>query len=258
MPIKKQIMLSSKNMVNVIDNLGNSQFSEAFLKLLNSVVRVEHFSLVQLGEKEARFITSANIKGIDIPKALQKMYLTHYFKKDPNIQLLVKAKKSDKVLFSRLIPEDIEDSSYQHFFDYDIKIVDRLSFSKGSDRGLYCINLYRFSKKYSSTEIEKITDVSNLLMSCAIKHTRLAGGLSDFLTREAQINELEQRLHAINSKLTTRELGVCARALLGLSSEGIGLDLGIKITSVQTYRKRAYAKLNISSQNELFGLCLKN
>ncbi|XPF93844.1 hypothetical protein ACM9HF_17770 [Colwellia sp. RE-S-Sl-9] len=104
----------------------------------------------------------------------------------------MKAKESDKVLFTRLIPEDIEDSSYQHFFDYDIKIVDRLSFLKGSDRGSYCINLYRFSKKYTSTEIEKITDVSNFLMSCAIKHTRLAGGLSDFLTREAQINELYQ------------------------------------------------------------------
>lgn len=258
MPTKINTNLSSKNMANVIDHIGNTQFSEFFLKLLNSIVRVEHFSLVQLGEKEARFITSANVNSVVIPKALQKMYLTHYFKKDPNIQLLVKAKKSDKVLFSRLIPEDIEDSSYQHFFDYDIKIADRLSFSKSSDRGLYCLNLYRFSKKFSTAEIEKISDTSNLLMSCVIKHTRLAGGLSDFLTREAQIVELEQRLHAINSKLTMRELGVCARALLGLSSEGIGLDLGIKTTSVQTYRKRAYAKLNISSQNELFGLCLKN
>jgi DNA-binding CsgD family transcriptional regulator len=256
--VKAQTIIDSKKMAAVVENLGNTHFSEVFLQLLNSIEMVEHFSLVQLGANEARFIASANASSVNIPKSLQKMYLNYYFKKDPNIQLLVKAAKSDSILYSRLEPENIEDSSYQHFFDYDIKIVDRLSFSKGCDKGLYCLNLYRFSNKYSPAEIEKITDASNLLMSCAIKHTRLAGGLSDFLTRDAQINELEQRLHAINSKLSTRELEVCARALLGFSNEGIGLNLGIKLTSIQTYRKRAYAKLNISSQNELFGLCLKN
>lgn len=250
--------LSMLGIDKVIESLGNSQFHDDFLLFLNDILMVEHFSLVQLGVNEARFITSANVKGTAISKSLQKMYLSRYYKKDPNLHFHSEAEKSNKVILNRLKPKDIEDSLYQQFFGYDIKISDRMSLLKYDDKGLYCLNLYRFSEQFSTMEIEHLTYFSGLLMSCAIKHSRLAGSLSDFLTRESQIQELEQRLKSLEGKLTGREVEVCARILLGFSGEGIGLDLDIKITSVQTYRKRAYLKLNISSQNELFGLCLKN
>ncbi|MES2529897.1 MAG: LuxR C-terminal-related transcriptional regulator [Pseudomonadota bacterium] len=44
--------------------------------------------------------------------------------------------------------------------------------------------------------------------------------------------------------------------MLGVTSEGIGIDLGISRNTVLTYRKRAYARLNISSQNQLFRLIM--
>jgi len=43
----------------------------------------------------------------------------------------------------------------------------------------------------------------------------------------------------------------------GLSSHVIALELGISINTVLTYRKRAYARLDISSQNELMQLLLR-
>lgn len=62
------------------------------------------------------------------------------------------------------------------------------------------------------------------------------------------------RLVALDCRLTVRELDVCARSLLGMTAEGTALELGIKQSSVVTYRKRAYARLGISSQSELFRL----
>lgn len=62
------------------------------------------------------------------------------------------------------------------------------------------------------------------------------------------------RLAALERGLTQRELDVCARTLIGLTAEGIALDLNIKKTSVLTYRKRAYARLGVSSQTQLFRL----
>ena len=58
-------------------------------------------------------------------------------------------------------------------------------------------------------------------------------------------------------ELTRRERQVCARAAIGMSIEGAALDLGIGSASVLTYRKRAYDRLGISSQNELFGIVLR-
>lgn len=67
-------------------------------------------------------------------------------------------------------------------------------------------------------------------------------------------------LFATRSPLTTltpREQEVCRHILLGLSSEAISQALGISVHSTLTYRKRAYERLGISAQNELFGIVLR-
>ena len=46
-----------------------------------------------------------------------------------------------------------------------------------------------------------------------------------------------------------------ARIVSGLSLEGIALDLHVSPTTAATFRRRAYAKLEVSSQNELFAHC---
>ena len=56
-------------------------------------------------------------------------------------------------------------------------------------------------------------------------------------------------------RLTGREKEVCLRILSGFSSEAISIDPGMQ--SAFTYRKLAYEKLGISSQNELFGIVLR-
>jgi DNA-binding CsgD family transcriptional regulator len=58
------------------------------------------------------------------------------------------------------------------------------------------------------------------------------------------------------ARLTEREADVCARIVLGMSTTGIALDLRISKNTVATLRKRAYDRLGISSQNELFAICL--
>ena len=57
------------------------------------------------------------------------------------------------------------------------------------------------------------------------------------------------------ARLTVREAELCERILTGYTSTGISLDLGMATSSVNTYW-RAYDKLRIAMQNELFSLCL--
>jgi DNA-binding CsgD family transcriptional regulator len=56
--------------------------------------------------------------------------------------------------------------------------------------------------------------------------------------------------------LTPREKEICLRILSGYSSQAISAELGVSLHSTLTYRKRAYEKIGISSQNELFGIVL--
>ena len=64
------------------------------------------------------------------------------------------------------------------------------------------------------------------------------------------------RSAAIAPSLPARELDVCVSIVNGVTSEGIALALNVSIDTVFTYRKRAYARLGISSQNELVKLVL--
>ena len=51
--------------------------------------------------------------------------------------------------------------------------------------------------------------------------------------------------------LSPRERQVCARTAVGMTSEATALDLGVGIGSVQTYRKRAFQRLEISTAFQL-------
>ena len=72
----------------------------------------------------------------------------------------------------------------------------------------------------------------------------------------ANITELLEAVPAA-APLSPQEIAVCGLIVTGHSTESIALNLGISPHSVVTYRRRAYAKLMLSSQNELFMLLLR-
>ncbi len=61
---------------------------------------------------------------------------------------------------------------------------------------------------------------------------------------------------AADAALLERDVAVCAHIVAGFSAEGSALDLGISPHSVVTYRRRAFAKLGIPMQKDLFSLIL--
>ena len=235
---------------------GGPGFAGELLTWLAAQVDMNHLSLVHLADDErVAYIMSASDSRMQITSAMQQLYLTTYFRLDPNNAVLLE-EQHETVRVARLQRDQIQDAGYRQLWYQTMGIQDRLSVLQRADKGIYCLNLFRREGEFSDDEVHRLTDMSALLAALAVKHSRLSGALSAFMTRDSQIQQLMERLQGVNAALSMREQEVCARILLGMSSEGIGLDLGIKTQSVLTYRKRAYARLNISSQNELFALCL--
>lgn len=79
---------------------------------------------------------------------------------------------------------------------------------------------------------------------------------------ERQDTEILTFDHLLNGfcqdTLSPREREVTHLILKGHSSESIGYNLGISIATVKTHRKNLYAKLGLSTQQELFSLFLKS
>lgn len=250
-------LLGPDAIARLVLDLGAPHFSDSLLQVLGDLCEVNHLSVVHLEDQDrVTYILSANDETLNITPEMQQLYLTIYHRLDPNNEFLQAFDHDGQVISRRLRQQDISDQGYRRLWYDKMGIVDRLSILVRADKGLYCLNLFRNKTPFPDDSIETFDAMAPLLASLVVKHARLAGALSSFMTRDAQIEMLIMRLNKVDASLSQREKEVCARVLLGMSSDGIALDIGVKLQSVLTYRKRAYSRLNISSQNELFGLCL--
>ncbi len=76
------------------------------------------------------------------------------------------------------------------------------------------------------------------------------------LCREPPVADWASRLEAVacSQPLSRQEIAVCSQILDGYFNEAISLNMGISVHSVITYRRRAFAKMRVGTQNELFNL----
>lgn len=95
---------------------------------------------------------------------------------------------------------------------------------------------------------EALSAMAPLLLAIARQHAER----SMPLTRVEKLARLRSEMKACGVGLTSREAEICAHIVLGYSAEAIGLQLGISAQTVASHRKRAYAKLGIGSQTQLF------
>lgn len=72
------------------------------------------------------------------------------------------------------------------------------------------------------------------------------------VSREEPFAGVSDAMMRGNNLLTRRVAEICTCIVPGCTIRGLGMNLGISINAVATLRKRTYAKLRISSQNELF------
>jgi DNA-binding CsgD family transcriptional regulator len=84
------------------------------------------------------------------------------------------------------------------------------------------------------------------------RFSRAAPVFGSLISRHLRGPELETRLRALCPALAAREVAVCTALLRGRTAPEVAAALGVRVSSIQTYRKRAYAKLGVGSLPELF------
>jgi len=119
------------------------------------------------------------------------------------------------------------------------------------------IDLYRRYKDggFSRGDIENLSARMPVIGAITRKFWQLHSDKLAPNPRDNSINDIYDGFGA--DVLTRREREVIQYVLRGHSSGSIALNLDISVTTIKTHRKRAYSKLNISSQSELFLMFLK-
>ncbi len=118
------------------------------------------------------------------------------------------------------------------------------------------------SSRFSAREFRLLERVEPIVTSMAKRHW-LEISSSSFVKSNSIENMVTHSLvektvsDLFGQRITPRETQVIAQVLEGYSSESIAKSLGISVGTVRIHRRNIYAKLQISSQQELFSIFFK-
>jgi DNA-binding CsgD family transcriptional regulator len=118
------------------------------------------------------------------------------------------------------------------------------------------VDLYKRYKDggFSQADIENLSLHMPAIGAITRKFWQLHSDILAPNPRDNSINDIYDDFGT--DVLSQREREVIQYVLRGHSSGSIALNLDISVTTIKTHRKRAYSKLNISSQSELFSMFL--
>ncbi len=215
-----------------LGTLGKPAFLEPFFDLLRSMTTAQ-IMVFSYSENHAQCLLSRNFIEGGIGKRLAADYLDDWFLQDP---LYTRIMALDEGSFEThrlkdVLPDVSEDYRRRFFADPDIE--DKTT--------VLAIGRHRLAISFYW---QAPYDTSPELLNIAARLVQLH---FDALVPSTEPPALQV--------LSARERDICLGILAGKKAELIGHELGIKPTSVATYRQRAYEKLGINSRGELFAIC---
>jgi DNA-binding CsgD family transcriptional regulator len=241
--------------------IGTLAFDENLLKAVNSVVTVDHLTvLTYRANEKLQTLSVASRLDLSQARSVTRDYVEHHHVFDPNYPDIIKLSRSRsrRIIVRRHDRSRLSTKAYQKRFYATKRIADKVSYLWRLGDVAFYVNLYRTLRtgQYAEHELRKLREIALIVTSLVRMHggrKRLEAALA-----AGDLRELAARLvELLEQRLTAREQAVLSRILMGMHTEGIALSLHVKPASVITFRKRAYAKLGITSQPELFARCLR-
>lgn len=235
--------------------IGRHAFPQVLMSTLGRVAEVGHCMVFSFaGEGSASCLL--NIGNIRIGGYLGEAYSGHFHQSDPNRDAIFSQQAKASPIVLPTFARRMYSSGYRKIFFEDADIVDKFATAVWFEGTCFYVNFYRISAQgcFKRAQIERLRRIAPSIGAAVARHFETS--------RPQQRQSARQGLHELFatseafSCLTGREKEVCLRILSGYSSEAISTDLDVSIHSTLTYRRRAYDKLGISSQNELFAIVL--
>jgi DNA-binding CsgD family transcriptional regulator len=235
--------------------IGRPAFPQVLISALRRVADVGHCMVFSFaGEHATNTLLDAG--NIPIGRDLGVAYSEHFHQSDPNRDTIFGGHGDAAPILLPTFARRMYSDSYRKMFFEDSDIVDKFAAAIWVEDTCFYVNFYRITSqgRFTRDQIRRLLAVAPAVSAAVARHFQPdAAPDGDPMRRLKDLFATGEPLAA----LTGRETEVCLRILSGFSSEAIAADLGISLHSALTYRKRAYDRLGISSQNELFGIVLR-
>ena len=249
-----------------IRSLGTPDFPAAFAHMAASDFLADQVVVFRAGEQgRIRTLLAENLReGAGRALALAESYASRHWAQDPNRHLLLPAAAGGEgggVVLRAVRVDEIADAEYRRRLFAEPRLRAKAALVVRAPGHALYVNLYRGLDRepFAPGDLAAVERTCDVLAAMLERHFALAddAAASDLAAAQRVVTGAAVERGGGGAPLSEREAAVCARIVAGYSAEGIGLDLGVSTHSVVTYRRRAFEKLGIATQKELFSLVLR-
>ncbi len=247
---------SGRIVLNLVDAMNTPRFGPVLFLAMQEAFRCANISAYFRDSQSApQLLFSFGGTSDPLSRGVGERSLVHWNSEPTNRLMASLAPGQDLDLCIRLSGEEMTDSSYRRrcydastWLGTGSKLIDRITIVRRRAGRLTKINIYRHIDEgpFEAGDVTRFSEWSDLLFTLVGNH---------FGTERSSVRRSKTRyVNALQRHapcLSAREAEVCAEIVLGRTSEAIAQKLRISINTVLTHRRRAYARLRISSQNEL-------
>jgi DNA-binding CsgD family transcriptional regulator len=189
---------------------------------------------------------------------LAEQYLEHYYPYDPFYAYWCHQQKPGVVPLRRFNNREFKQGLYIAEFLYQSAICDELGVLLDDGPCItLAVFLERSRKRFSGRDIERMERAFSSIAAVHALHRRVDAPRSHVLTSNETppkpVHRPSRDLPTdLWSELTTRERGIISLILAGYPSSSIADRLGISPGTVRIHKQSIYAKLDITTEREIF------
>lgn len=257
----------------LVQSIGSDSFNQQFFQFGRSQWQADQctiFRLHQDAPPQCLLVEAQQRKTRKAMRETVQEYTDGAYVRDPNLITLGQRDFGEgQSQVSCVAPKQIGDIAYRRRFYETLDAFQEMALITELHGQRYYFSFVRsrtpsLTPLFSEEEAHQLQEMSLLLAQIYDKHSDVMGprlqeetSAQNFSVPTPERREyIRRQLHEIllndPGKLTPREAQICALIAVGYTSLGISLMLDVSINTVGTHRKRAYAKLKICSQSELF------
>ncbi|GAA6153209.1 helix-turn-helix transcriptional regulator [Pseudoteredinibacter isoporae] len=238
----------------LISSLGSDHFSQKFYDFWIRLLLLDQCTAWELKPGQApRTLVSARPNDPELIKRLCDLYSESMYRGDEQLQQL---KQSDTGIVAQISTQTMDQGQYRRLFFEEADLQEKVFILSQRGERCYYINLYRCKGRdsFNQTELQRCQQAATYASALLDKHQQLLP--SDHGSTKLQQDKLEEFFSQHPAALSPREARTCSLIVTGHSNEAIALILEVSINTARTFRRRAYEKLQLSSQAELFAIYL--
>jgi len=249
----------NEQLARLISRVGQADFAQQLVATLKSLVPIDDATVLVYPDTDLPVVEYFEVPaGLD--RSTLDVFVAGAFVLDPYYQAASRDRRFGVFQLRELAPTGFRDSEYYKAWYRNCGYQDECGFLlPNGATGFINIALgrTRARSRFSRQQVAALTAVRPVIEVLCQQHWQTHPPASG---QAAAVNLREQLNSALSdfgsSLLTEREAQVISLVLHGHSTKTLADKLSISVETVKLHRKHAYAKLEVSSQAELFYLFL--